>query len=163
MLDQTILQGVIGKRDETSTGSEQTVGVAEEPFEALKLAVDRDTQRLESPRGGMVARRAPDHAGDECGKRCGIVQLAASLGRDDGARDPSRLRFLAVLTQDAPQLRFADRMKPCTEGNRRAAIHAHVERTLTRERESTLGFVELKRRDTEIEENPVDCVPPEPL
>jgi hypothetical protein len=163
LLDESVFQGVIGKHHETTAGSKPPIGVEEKSLEAPKLAVERDPQRLEGARGGMVARRATDDAGDDGGESSRIVELAASLRGNDGVGKTSGLRLLAVLSQHAPQLRFTHGVKPRAQTQRRAAIHAHVERPRAREGKAALGVVELKGRHSEIEKDAVDDTPPEPL
>src|SRR5690606_4742242 len=75
---------------------------------------------------------------------------------DDRLRDASREALFAVVAERALEGVRPHMAEPF--GRRRPvrrAIHPHVERTVTHERETASRRVELERTDAEVEEDPV--------
>src|SRR5438876_7233592 len=64
--------------------------------------------------------------------------------------------FFTIVRDHSPEFTFGD----CGEPIRRAAVagrvHAHVEGSVRAKREAALRIVDLRRRNAEVEENPID-------
>ena len=86
--------------------------------------------------------------------------VVVSTGRDadDRGGDTSGETFVAVLLQDPGQLFDRVSVDDIRRGPRLRAIHAHVEGSLVPIRETAIGFVELRRTDTEIEQGSREAV-----
>src|SRR3712207_5011255 len=73
----------------------------------------------------------------------------------DGARDAPAARLLAEPPDEVGQLALRKAIDEITRGDALLRVEAHVERSLVTKREPPLGLVELRRRQTEIEQNPI--------
>src|SRR5207244_4638385 len=105
-LDDAVFEGVKGDHRDPGTALEDAHRVVDKPVEPDQLLVRRDAQRLKGERGRIdVARTRFLHAANDAGELRGC--LNGTRG-DDGARDPARLRLLAVVAADARQLLFLD-------------------------------------------------------
>ena len=104
---------------------------------------------------GCLAGLARAHrARDQLGELAACVVRGWSGARcDDVCGDPPREALLPERRDHLANLRLARSREPC--GNRFAArrVHAHVERAVRPEAETTCGVVELRRRDAEVEQD----------
>src|SRR5690606_15597290 len=86
LLDDAVLQRVVGDHHEAASGAEGGDGGVEPALEGAQLVVDRDAERLEDLAGRVAApaRRGRDGAGD------GVRQLRGAgegPAGDDGCGD----------------------------------------------------------------------------
>src|SRR2546427_51494 len=108
-----------------------------------RLVVDRHAQRLERARGDVEAagpRRAGHRAADRCHE---VARPRQGPAADDRPRDAPRVRLLAVLENDARELRLGEpvRERGCARVGRR--VQAHVEGLVLLEGESPSRLFEL--------------------
>ena len=139
-------------------GARRRVASLQGGTEAGQFLVHRDPQRLKRP-GGRVnvsrpqppGNRTPHHRREI--RRRGDRPLLAC--RHDGSRDPTGPSLLAPLEDQVRQLLLGQVAEQIRRGPARAAVHAHIQRPLARERKAAFRSVHLERRGPQIEEDPV--------
>src|SRR5205823_1541029 len=111
-------------------------------FERAELVVDRDSQRLECASGGMDATaRRP-----QCRRDCCYQLVASSEGpsAEDLAGDAPSARLLAILTQDAFEVRLRQPVEQISGGWLVClGIEAHVERLVEPKRKAAAAGLQL--------------------
>ncbi len=126
----------------------------ERAAQLAELIVDVHAQRLERARRGILAglTRAYGACHDLRELQRARERLPGTR-RDDIRGNASRETLLPQGRDHLANLRLARSREPC--GNRFAArrVHAHVERAVRPETETTCRVVELRRRDAEVEQN----------
>ena len=111
-------------------------------------------QRLERARRRILAGLARAHgARHELGELQRAGQWLTGARCHDVRGDAPRETLFPEFRDHLANLRLARSREPC--GNRFAArrVHAHVERAVRPEAETTCGVVELRRRDAEVEQD----------
>ena len=155
VLDDAILERVKGDDDQPPGGLEYALGGGEAARQFGKLVVDENPQRLEGPRRRMDhAFARAHHACDDVGERARRADrpLVARLG--DRARDGPRLVLFAERGDDGGELALA-RGGDDIGGARAVAAHAHIERPVEPEGKAARGFIELHRRNAEVEDDAI--------
>src|SRR5262249_911954 len=123
-------------------------GIHQEAIDTLQLLVHRDPERLEDPRGRMDAGAASwDRLLDQRGQLEGGSNGRATPALHDGPGDPPGASFVGILVEDARQLLFVRRPDRRRRAAAAGAIHAHVERLVTLEREPAPFGRELPGRN----------------
>ena len=154
VLDDAVFQRMERHDGETAFGLKHAFGGIESALEFAKLIVHGDAQRLEGARRGMDLSDAPRPS-----TRSTIVGKLARAGdrarRDDRARDCLRPLLFAVVRRMSASSDFGSVLTRSARVLPAARVHPHVERAVMAEREAALGFVELERRDAEIERDAV--------
>ena len=79
-------------------------------------------------------------------------------GGDDRPGDARGEALVAVLADDAAELRLGVAVDDVVGRPRGVGVHAHVERAVVAVREATLGAVELRRRHAEVEQRAAELV-----
>src|SRR6185436_1046732 len=76
----------------------------------------------------------------------------------DGARQPTGLRLVSVLTEHTSQLSLGPLVEGHSGSQGLPLVHPHVERTISLKTESAVRLIELRRADPKVEKNPVATV-----
>ncbi len=146
--------------DAATAGCEQIRERREHRRELVQLLVDRDSQRLKGPCGGMDLRHPLLRGWDRTRRDSGEVRRGVELVRThrllDQPRDLARIALLTELADHLAERIGIELLDQLERSLPAARIHAHVERTLLHEREAALGAVELRRRHAEIENDSID-------
>jgi hypothetical protein len=147
-LDDAVLERVVAQDHKAAARTQQVDRCGESGLERLELLVDRHAQRLEHARRGMrparLARIRRADALDEHGELLGGLDRRLAPRVDDGPRDASRLRLLAVAAEQGSQLVRVEGGQQLRCGNAPARVEAHVERTAGPEPEPALCVGELE-------------------
>ena len=75
---------------------------------------------------------------------------------DNGPCDPPRVRLLAQRTKRLRQLILVLRRHQIGRGQTPRLVHAHVKGSIGPEAESSVRFVQLRARNAQIKQNPID-------
>jgi len=126
-------------------------------LQVCELVVDRDAKSLEDARRGVDAARPPRlDASYETAEIVGRLERRFDAATDDRSRDARRLRFLAVLGEDATKVLFSPGVHDVGRRLAKIRIGTHVERSSGTEAEAPLVVGQLDGREAEIEDDPVD-------
>ena len=156
-LHDPVLERVEGDDRETATGTEERECRRETAFQVVQLVVHRDAQRLEDARRGIDRARALGlDAEHELAQVIGREERLARATPHDRSRDPAGLGLLAVLGEDATELALIPGVHDVRRRDAKLGIGAHIEWTRSAEAEASLDVRELDRRESEIEEGPVE-------
>ena len=147
---------MVGDDDQPSAGLQHPKALLQRHFQRLHLAVDLDAQGLE--KFGQEFRlvlfgRAGFHGSNQL-RRSRHGRRRAVLHQTVGYF-PRRF-VLAPVAQDAGQLLRGVAVHDVCRRQPSPLVHAHVERSLSAERESALHGVEMVRRNPQISQNAVD-------
>ena len=130
--------GSAGAREEFERGIECRVQFAQ-------LVVDVHAHGLEGARRGIDACPALMHAGaHQGGQIARRTQGRTVAGGDDASSDVARATFFTVTPENVGDVFFARAGQPLRGRLAAGGVHAHVERPLVAETESTRGVVELR-------------------
>ncbi len=135
-------------------------GLLERRGKDVELVVDLDAQRLEGSARGMTtppARRRRDRIANHFGQLGRRVQ---GTGRDDRSGDTGGEPLIAVRREGLRQSGLVVLVHDGCGRARLGLIHPHVERTVVAITETTLGSIELRRTDAQIEEHAAHRVDP---
>ncbi len=138
---------------------------AERALESAELVVERDADRLERARGGMDAgtpRLTPRVCRDERRQLPRRRKRRRCTRADDRGRDLPSARLFAVTKQNVDELLLRYSREPLGSRRTVGAVHAHVQRSVVRETEAARRFIQLRRRDPKVEQNPGQSPPTEP-
>ena len=154
VLDHAVLERVIRDDGEASASVQPRDGGREKSGERRQLLVDLDAQRLEDAGGRIDLLASPLLLRDDAGELSGRMNRLPRPFPHDAPRDLCRHSLLPHSRKI--RVSSVDRCRG-DDVRRRAAVcsHAHVEWTVTPEREAPARLVELHRRDAEIGENAV--------
>ena len=124
-------------------------------LDLAELIVDRDPYALKGP-GRDVDVAGPGPARDRGfdGLRQ-VARGAERAPRHDELCDPAGPSFLAVLPQDALDLRRVVLVDDLRRGETRVWVHSHVERAVGAEAEPASRVVDLRAGKSEVEEDQV--------
>src|SRR5579862_324995 len=126
-----------GDHDEASPGRESPAELLQSLGERLKLAVHRDAQGLEYPRGGMCAPMPRQNRFHQLREfECRLYGALTPLGHNLGGDAPRR-RFLAEIAENALKLLRAGVVHNVRRGRAPFGVHPHVESPLMHETEAT--------------------------
>ena len=159
--DDSIFEGVKAEHGQPSAWNEERRNRLECSLELTELVVDVQTDGLECTGRGMdslPAATGPRGARDDCRQSSGRLDRSAAipLGHDC-VRDASRRSLFAQLQQHPFDFPPGCAPEPLARGNSAARIHAHVERTVTEEAESTCRLVKLRRGNTKVHQRRIDA------
>src|SRR6185437_7892890 len=127
---------------------------AERPLELSELIVDMHPQCLERAGGRMLPRLACPHgAGDQLRELSRALDRMLAPPLDDRLRDAARKPFFSERGDHLANLVDARTSEPRGDRLTACRVHAHIERTVGPEAEAARRIVELRRGDTEVEQN----------
>src|SRR6185369_14229830 len=116
-------------------------------------------QRLEAARCRMLAGLAPaDRLRNQVGQLAGTFERCLAAALDDRSRDPATVAFFAELPENVGDLGLIGASEKARGAFAVGRIHAHVERRVGLEAESSSGVIELRRRYAEVEQHSVQTV-----
>jgi len=155
-LHEAVFQGMKRNDDQPPARGEQGQGLIQGAFDFGEFIIHPYPQRLEAARCRIEARpiRRQNAANDAGELACGGDRGFCPRG-DDGARNPSGRPFLTQLEQHVRELMFRQRIHEirCC---RPLAIHAHIQRSISAEREAAGWGVDLKGRHSQVQHHAVE-------
>lgn len=125
------------------------------PLEDSQFIVDRDAHRLEERREVRRPAAWSEDGADRAHQIIAGAERAVTAASHDLARQSPGFRFVRVLTKDPDQFVLIGLVEESRRIGIRIGAHAHVERRTWSERESSGFFVDLVRRDPQVEENAI--------
>ena len=147
---------MVGDDDQPAAGLQHPQALLQRHFQRLHLAVDLDAQGLEKfgqefrlVLFGRAGLHGPDQLrrGRHGRRRTGLDQTVGNL---------PRCFYLAPVAQNAGQVLRGVVVHHVGRREPPPLVHAHVERSLSAERESALHGVEMVRRNPQVGQNAVD-------
>ena len=164
LLDHAVFKRVKGNNGQTPANRQIGQNLVQKALQFAKLVIDGHAQSLKRARGRMTAGLGPPGCGigpfhKGCQLCCGVYGVFLP-GVHNGAGDAPRLRLFAK-GGDAvlePVEAFAIYPMP---GRRlpRTLIHTHIQRPIAIKTESAPGFVQLKRRNADVQQGSVHLAP----
>lgn len=124
-------------------------------LEDTEFVVDRDAERLEKRREPGRSAAWTQHGANRADQVIADAEWTVLAATDNLARESSRPRLVGVFAKDPDELVFVAFVEQSRRIDFRLGTHAHIQWCTGPEREATFFFVDLVRRDTEIEKNPV--------
>ena len=150
-----------GDDGETAAGLQMVDRGLHALADSAELIVDGDADGLEAALGRMLL--FPEGAGRH-GRADDIDELErrfdGTVGPHalDGGGDLRGVALLAVFVEDGFEFFARPVVDDLIGGQRLLAVHAHVERRVGHVGKAALRVVELRRRNAQIEQHPVDPV-----
>src|SRR5215813_3270255 len=133
----------------------------DEAIQAFEFPVNSDAQGHERSRGGMnlLGLAIPNRSGNQISEVFGSLdRLTLLTSFNNAPGDPSRASLFSVFKDNPRDLFFRKSLQQL----RRSVvgtgwIHAHIQRRIEPETESTFRRIKLQRRDTKIYQDSVRC------
>ena len=148
---------MIGDHRQASAGFQHPQASGKELLESLHLAVDFYAECLKELRHLLFLVFRGDEGLHYIGQASHGVDRAPGLTLPDyGRSHPARLLQLAVESEHGRNALLRGCGKKFGRAHARAAVHAHVERRIEPERESSRCIVEVMETNTEVGKNAVD-------
>src|SRR6185436_8295244 len=120
----------------------------EKTFELLQFLIDGNSERLKNLRRRMVVAPRPSlHCLNNLNKFLACLNRPSSPFIDDRARQPARVRLLAIVAKNSLQLIGGAGVDDLAGIQGLAAIHAHIEPCRGAEAEAPFGSIDLMRRN----------------
>lgn len=136
--------------------SQKFVHVFQELVEVVKLRVNSDPQRLESPgRGIDVSPFSWNAPANDLGKSGGGSDRFPFTFFDDPASNSPTVTFLAVFEDDVRQILGGESVDEIGRGLLAIGVESHIQRAVVREAEPSVDPAELVGRETQVEDDPI--------
>jgi hypothetical protein len=153
ILHDAVLTRVVREDRDAAAGSEHVDGLVDAAGQDVELAVDLDANGLE----GALRRMAAATTGR---RRDGVAHDGRELdgrghgaGGHDGPGDAPGEPLVTEVAHDAGQLGLVIGVDHVGGGAPGRAVHPHVEGSVLAVTEATVGPIELRRADTEVEQH----------
>jgi hypothetical protein len=156
VLYEAVLQRVVGDDAQTTSGAQHLEALLEGHLEGLHLAIDLYAEGLEElgeKLGAILLGGAGGYSLEKLTGGDNLVLLAVS--HNAGGNLVGRIQ-LAVLLEHPCQLLGRIGVYQLACGEPCSLIHPHIQRSVGLERESSLGGVEVVRRDAQVGNDAVD-------
>ena len=155
LLDHAVFQRMEADHRKPAAGSEHLQRSCKTALQLAELVVDVHADGLEGPRGRVTPALARAHcaAHDPRELRCGGNRFEGALF-DYVSGDAAGEALFTQRTDHVADLVGRGAGEPLRGADSVRRVHAHVERTVGLETEAARGFVELRRRHAEVEQNP---------
>ena len=155
MLHQAVLAGVIRNHRHDATGSEPLAQRRKGAFQHTQLVVDGDADRLEERRELWRPAARTEHGANGVHEIIAGAQGAIGAPSHDFAGQSSGSRLIGVFAEDPDQFVLVAVVEDARRVGLGIGPHSHVERRAGPEGEAATFFVDLMRRDAEIEQDAV--------
>jgi hypothetical protein len=157
LFDGPILERMERDHREAPAGAKHAHRRGEAGAQVLELAVHRDADRLEHLGRWIDAARATRlHAGNESAELVGRFESRLQSATGDRAGDACGLGLLAILGEDAAELRLGPRVHDVCRRDAKVRVGTHIQRASRAKAEAPLLVGELDRREPEIQDDAVD-------
>ena len=129
-----------------------------------QLAVDVDANGLEAARGRVdVVLAAPYHRTQQVSQVGGTRERLVATARHDGLGDTPAQALFAIGPQHVGDLCLIGARQPLRRAFATVRVHAHVQRAVLAEAETTLGHIQLRRRHAQVQQHAIQasrgCIP----
>ncbi|MNN01708.1 hypothetical protein D3C81_1143350 [compost metagenome] len=125
-------------------------------FKIGQFAIDVDADGLEAARGRMdLVLATRHHRCNQLRQFGGTRERLGGAAGHDGARDAAALALIAVRPQHVGDFAVFRAVEPLRCTLARVRVHAHVQRAVLAEAETTLGHVQLRRRHAQVEQHAI--------
>ena len=156
-LDLSILQRVEGDDGDSTARGEQAPDAIEQVLQRFQFIVDGDAKCLEGAGCGIhflvlvAGNRSTDHRGELPG---GDDRLQRP-SMNDRCGDPPGVAILTQFTDQSLQFLFGDPVQELRCCLAAGGVHPHIERSIETKRETSICFVELRGRDSQIRQHQI--------
>ncbi len=155
--DQRVFQRMKADHGQPPARPQAVEHLAQRRFDLRKLGIDVNPKSLKRAGGRVLARlTALDGTGNQCG------EFAAARERRSGIAASHNLLcnldsrpFVSIIPQHGCNFIHAGRGQILSDGLPAAVVHPHIQRPVSAEAEAALGLIELRRRHTQIEQQPI--------
>src|SRR5215469_6174501 len=144
---------------ETTAWSQNFHRTTQRRLKIFQFLINGDSKCLKRSRGAMDATMSIvrwDSSFDDRRQFLRCRNRANRSGTDNCVRNPTRKSLSAEMENDIRQLGFFPVIDQFGGRYSFRLIHPHIERPVPLKAESARGFVELRRRHTQIKENSID-------
>ena len=159
LLHRTVLERMKADDGKHSSGLESRKCGRQGTLERAKFVVYCNPNALKGAGGRMNARSETISRrygiGNQLRECRGASQRAGAACGEDGAHHSSCMSLLSISANGTVEHLLGSGLEPERGRHTVTRIHAHIGRSISPERKSTFGFVELKRRHAQIEENAI--------